>query len=140
MKSSEEPRQHKYRLLFHPEALKEWNALDGSIKKPLKKLLAKRLDNPHVPGGALHGDLIGCYKIKLNKQGVRLVYRVEDDALIVMVMAVDRREESLVYRSALARIVETVKALANAAKTTLAREAPVRAAGQRSNRGPRRGA
>jgi|SRR5579883_718101 len=87
--SSEEGHKHKYRLLFHPDALKEWNALDGSIKKPLKKLLAKRLDNPHVPGGALHNDLIGCYKIKLNKQGVRLVYRVEDDALIVMVMAVD---------------------------------------------------
>ena len=93
-------------------------------EKPLKKLLAKRLDNPHVPGGSLHGDLIGRYKIKLNKQGVRLVYRVEDDALIVMVMAVDRREESLVYRSALARLVETVKTLTNAAKTALAREAP----------------
>lgn len=128
MTSSEKQRKHKYRLLFHPDALKEWNALDGSIKKPLKKLLAKRLDSPHVPGGALHNDLIGCYKIKLNKQGVRLVYRVEDDALIVMVMAVDRREDSLVYRSALARLVETVKTLTHAAKTTLARDAPVRPA------------
>ncbi len=134
MTSSEERRKPKYRLLFHPEALKEWNALDGSIKKPLKNLLAKRLDNPHVPGGALHNDLIGCYKIKLNRQGVRLVYRVEDDALIVMVMAVDRREDSVVYRSALARIVETVRTLANAAKTALARKAPVRPAGRRANR------
>lgn len=134
MTSSEERLKHKYRLLFHPEALKEWTALDGSIKKPLKKLLAKRLDNPHVPGGALHSDLLGCYKIKLNKQGVRLVYRVEDDALIVMVMAVDRREDSLVYRSALARIVKTVKTLANAAKAALARDAPVRPAGRPSNR------
>ncbi len=134
MTSSEERPKHKYRLLFHPEALKEWNALDGSIKKPLKKLLAKRLDNPHVPGGALHSDLIGGYKIKLKKQGVRLVYRVEDDALIVMVMAVDRREESLVYRSALARIVETVKTLANAAKTTLARDVSGRPAGRPEKR------
>ncbi len=130
MTSSEERHERKYRLLFHPEALKEWNALDGSIRKPLKKLLAKRLDNPHVPGGALHNDLIGCYKIKLNRQGVRLVYRVEDDALIVMVMAVDRREDSLVYRSALDRMVETVKTLANAAKTALARDAPARPAGR----------
>jgi hypothetical protein len=29
--------------------------------------------------------------------GVRLVYRVEDDALVVMVMAVDRREDRVVY-------------------------------------------
>ncbi len=132
--SSEQRPTHKYRLLFHPEALKEWNALDGSIKKPLKKLLAKRLDNPHVPGGSLHDDLIGCYKIKLNKQGVRLIYRVEDNALIVMVMAVDRREESLVYRSALARLVDTVKTLANTAKTALAREAPARPVSRPSNR------
>lgn len=119
MTTSEQQRKHKYRLLFHEEALKEWNALDGSIKKPLKKLLAKRLDNPHVPGGALHDDLIGCYKIKLKKQGVRLVYRVEDDALVVMVMAVDRREDSVVYRSALARLTETIKALAKTAKAAL---------------------
>jgi mRNA interferase RelE/StbE len=132
--SSEKRHKHKYRLLFHPEALKEWNALDGSSKTPLKKLLAKRLDSPHVPGGALHNDPIGCHKIKLNKEGVRLVHRVEDDALIVRVMAVARREDNLVYRSALARIVETVKTLANAANTALARDAPVRPAGRPANR------
>jgi mRNA interferase RelE/StbE len=122
--TSEKQRKHKYRLLFHPEALKEWNALDGSVKKPLKKLLAKRLDNPHVPGGALHDDLIGCYKIKLKKQGVRLVYRVEDEVLVVMVMAIDRREDSIVYRSAVARLAETIKTLAKSAKAALTEEVP----------------
>lgn len=134
MTSSERQRRHKYRLLFHPEALKEWNALDGSIKKPLKKLLEKRLDNPHVPGGILHDDLVGCYKIKLNKQGARLVYRVKDDALIVMVMAVDRREDGIVYRSALARLADTIKTLTTAAKTALTGEAPERPAGSSSKR------
>ncbi|WP_291921216.1 type II toxin-antitoxin system RelE/ParE family toxin, partial [Limnohabitans sp.] len=86
-------------MKFLPEALAEWQALDGSVKDPLRKLLKKRLENPHVPGGALHGDLQGYYKIKLLKQGVRLVYAVEDDVLIVMVMAVDRRENSRVYQS-----------------------------------------
>ncbi|MDZ7857866.1 type II toxin-antitoxin system RelE/ParE family toxin [Sphaerotilus sp.] len=99
-----------------PQALAEWKALDGSVKENLKKLLAKRLDNPHVPGGALHGDLSGCYKIKLNKQGVRLVYAVEDDKLIVMVMAVDRREDSIVYKSALVRMAEKATALSKITK------------------------
>jgi mRNA interferase RelE/StbE len=49
--------------------------------------------------------LQGYYKIKLLKQGVRLVYGVEDDVLIVMVMAVDRRENSKVYQSALDRLL-----------------------------------
>jgi mRNA interferase RelE/StbE len=76
----------------------------GSVKEPLRKLLQKRLDNPHVPGGALHGELESHYKIKRRKQGYRLVYGVENDMLVVMVMAVDKRENGAVYRSALARI------------------------------------
>ena len=104
MTPSEPPRKYKYRLLFLPSALKEWQALDGSVKEPLRKLLQKRLNSPHVPGGALHGELNGYYKIKLNKQGVRLVYGVEDDALVVMVMAVDKREGGQVYRSVVARL------------------------------------
>ena len=94
-----------YTLKFLPEALAEWQALDGSVKEPLRKLLKKRLENPHVPGGALHGDLQGYYKIKPLKQGVRLVYGVEDDVLIVMVMAVDRRENSRVYQSTFDRLL-----------------------------------
>jgi mRNA interferase RelE/StbE len=94
-----------YALKFLPEALAEWQALDGSVKEPLRKLLKKRLENPHVPGSALHGDLHGYYKIKLLKQGVRLVYGVEDDVLIVVVMAVDRRENSKVYHSTLDRLL-----------------------------------
>ena len=119
MTPSESPRKYKYRLLFVPSAWKEWHALDGSVKEPLRKLLRKRLDNPHTPGGALHGELAGHYKIKLKKQGIRLVYGVEDDALIVMVMAVDKREDSLVYRAAVARVVEKLAALAQTVGSTL---------------------
>jgi len=50
--------------MFLPEALVEYRALDGSVQAIVKKLLGKRLDEPHVTGGALHGDLAGCYKIK----------------------------------------------------------------------------
>ena len=104
MTKSKSTKKYKYKLFFTLSALREWNALDGSVKEPLRKLLQKRLDNPHVPGGALHGELEGYYKIKLRKQGYRLVYGVENDILVVMVMAVDKRENGEVYRSALARI------------------------------------
>ncbi len=115
-------KKHKYRLQFHPDALEEWHGLDGSVKKPLKRLLAKRLDAPHVPGSELTHDLRGCYKIKLKKQGVRLVYDVQDDVLIVMVLAVDRREDGVVYRSAVARLDETIAALADAARKSSRRK------------------
>lgn len=113
------PRKHKYRLQFVPSAWAEWQKLDGSVKEPLRKLLKKRLDSPHVPGAALHGALAGHYKIKLNRQGYRLVYGVQDDVLIVMVMAVDKREDSVVYQSAMARVSEKMAELAKAIKKRL---------------------
>lgn len=96
--------KYKYRLKFVPSALADWQSLDGSVKEIFRKLLKKRLDNPHVPGGELHGSLKGCYKIKLRKQGFRLVYLVEDDALIVLVLSVDKRQGNVVYESAMERL------------------------------------
>lgn len=101
----------RYRLLFVPPALAEWQALDGSVKEPLRALLRKRLDNPHVPGGRLYGPLSHCYKIKLNRQGYRLVYAVEDDALIVLVLSIDKREESAAYKSAVKRLLAKLAAV-----------------------------
>lgn len=105
MTPSEAGEGEKYRLKFVPDALKEWQALDGSIREPLRKALKKRLEHPHLPGSELHGDLRGCYKIKLRKQGYRLVYMVEDDVLVVLVLAIDRREDLAAYHAALARLL-----------------------------------
>lgn len=93
----------KYSLKFVPDAWREWQALDGSIKQVLKPLLAKRLQNPHVPGALLHRELAGCYKIKLLKQGYRLVYMVEDDVLVVLVLSVGKRADSAAYQMAVKR-------------------------------------
>ncbi|MDD2545657.1 MAG: type II toxin-antitoxin system RelE/ParE family toxin [Burkholderiaceae bacterium] len=88
-----------------PEALAEWHALDGSVKTVLKKLLLKRLEQPRLPGAELQGDLRNCYKIKLLKQGYRLVYQVEDGILVVLVLAVSKREDMAVYRAAVNRLL-----------------------------------
>lgn len=95
----------RYRLKFMPEVIEEWNALDGSVKEVLRKALKKRLQQPRSPGAQLHGDLRNCYKIKLRKQGYRLVYSVEDDALVVLVLAIDKREDMAAYRSAVERLL-----------------------------------
>ena len=67
-----------------------------------------------MSGSALHGVLQGCYKIKLRRQAYRLLYTVEDDALIVLVLAVDKREDSVVYRAALERLLRNMAAAAKA--------------------------
>jgi mRNA interferase RelE/StbE len=45
-----------------------------------------------------------CYKIKLREAGYRLVYQVCDGLLLVMVIAVGKRENNLVYRNVKKRI------------------------------------
>jgi len=93
-----------YELEFLEPALKEWRKLDGSIRQLFIKQLAKRLLSPHVPLAKLHGDLQNTYKIKLRNAGYRLVYEVIDRQLVILVIAVGRRDHDEVYLKASQRL------------------------------------
>lgn len=88
-----------YELEFLEVALAEWHRLDGSVKAQFKKKLAERLIDPHVPSAKLSGHA-SRYKIKLRSVGYRLVYEVQDGRLIVVVVAVGRRDKNSVYKAA----------------------------------------
>jgi mRNA interferase RelE/StbE len=92
-----------YKLRFHELALAEWNKLDRSIREPLKRKLAERLENPRVPASAFSG-MPDCYKIKLGTVGDRLVYRVEDEIVFVTVIGVGKRDRLKVYETAKSRL------------------------------------
>nr|WP_236635656.1 type II toxin-antitoxin system RelE/ParE family toxin [Polynucleobacter hirudinilacicola] len=92
-----------FNLEFHVLALKEWQKLDQSVKDQFKKQLEKRLSNPRVASAKLHGDLDNFYKIKLRSVGYRLVYEVIDHKLVVMVIAVGKRNQEAVYKKAASR-------------------------------------
>lgn len=91
-----------YSLEFHAKALKEWNDLDRSVQDRLKKKLRERLEDPHVDSARLSGSR-DRYKIKLMNPGIRLVYQVIEDRLVVSVLAVGKRERSEVYARAASR-------------------------------------
>jgi mRNA interferase RelE/StbE len=92
-----------YELEFKESALKEWQGLDNGIKELFKKRLAERIVTPRVESARLTG-LPDCYKIKLRDAGYRLVYQVFDDVLLVMVIAVGKRQNNWVYRKAKGRL------------------------------------
>ncbi len=92
-----------YELEFHELALKEWKKLDGSIKSQFLKTLTNRLQEPHVPSAKLRGDLHNTYKIKLRDVGYRLVYEVIDQRLVVVVIAIGRRDHDEAYQIAIKR-------------------------------------
>ena len=92
-----------YELEFKESALKEWQKLDNSVRELFKKRLTERLLEPRIESARLSG-LPDCYKIKLRNAGYRLVYQVYDNLLVIVVVAVGKRENNLVYRLAKDRI------------------------------------
>jgi len=85
-----------YDLDFHPEALREWEKLNPTIRVHFKKKLKERLENPRVPKDKLSG-YGNVYKIKLRSIGYRLAYEVKDEEILVLVLSVGKRENNSVY-------------------------------------------
>ncbi|EER2597160.1 type II toxin-antitoxin system RelE/ParE family toxin [Escherichia coli] len=94
-----------YELAFDPRALKEWQKLGVKVREQFKKKLGDVLKRRRNPSAKLR-DLPDCYKIKLRTLGYRLVYQVNDKELLVLVIAIGKRENSAVYEDATKRLDE----------------------------------
>ena len=88
-----------YSLKFKQEALKEWRKLDHGLKEQFKKKLKERLSNPCVQSDKLSGKN-NRFKIKLRNAGYRLVYEVRESELVIVVIAVGKRERGKIYKAA----------------------------------------
>ncbi|MCM5694157.1 type II toxin-antitoxin system RelE/ParE family toxin [Sinorhizobium meliloti] len=76
--------------------------MGATIRQQFVKKLRERLERPRIPSAALHG-MPDHYKIKLRQLGYRLVYRVDDGVVTVLVVAVGKRERGDVYNLMRAR-------------------------------------
>ncbi len=88
-----------YKVKFLPSALKEWKKLAPPIQKQFKKKLKERAENPRNQASQLRG-FTNVYKIKLRSVGYRLVYEVNDNEILIYVIAVGKRERGLIYTKA----------------------------------------
>ena len=95
-----------YRVLLTKESLKEWNKIDHSIQRLFKKKLNSIVLDPVIVNSRLRGKLSNCYKIKLKRAGYRLVYEVRSQTIVLIVWAVDKRDDDKVYDSAISRLRE----------------------------------
>ena len=99
-----------YRVTLTAEAADDFRHLDGSLKKPVAKQLKKLETSPllgeHL-GNRAGFDLTGYYKLYAAKKGVRIVYRIIDQEVIVEVVAIGKREDLAVYQTSLKRIRST---------------------------------
>ena len=92
----------KYEVEFLASPLKEWKKLDANTRDQFRKKLKERCENPRLPSAKLR-DAKDRYKIKLRSAGYKLVYEVIDGELVVLVIAVGRRDRSQIYESATKR-------------------------------------
>ncbi len=88
-----------YELEFLESALREWKKLDANTREQFRKKLKERCEVPRVPSAKLRHSK-DRYKINLRSAGYRLVYAVEDQRLVVLVIAIGKRDRSEIYETA----------------------------------------
>lgn len=96
----------KFALKFDERALVEWRKLDRRIQSQFKRKLSKLVSGEETPSPKtmVSGLPPGYYKIKQRSSGYRLVYRYENEELVVVVITVGKRNRNIVYDIARSRV------------------------------------
>lgn len=94
-----------YSLEFLLVAKKELDRLEKALQIQILKKLRSRMLEPKVQADKLRG-MPNCYKLKMRASGLRLVYEVVDDRLVVLVIAVGRRDNEALYQAGKARLTQ----------------------------------
>lgn len=98
---------NKWTIEYRPEAQDDLEHLDGSQRKKVLAAICKVASNPlpkadggyGAPLGNKNGNnLTGLFKIKLLKEGLRIVYELEQNTMEIIVISV--RDDETVYKIA----------------------------------------
>ena len=90
-------------IQFIPEAVKDYNSLDGNIKKLVNDKIDKLKENAYL-GEALGNknniDLTGFYKIYIAKKSYRIVYRIlRNEIEVLEIWGIGKRDKMEIYRT-----------------------------------------
>ena len=96
-----------YKIEFLPEAAREFEALDGSLKRLAAKQIDKLAQRPELgePLGKRFGiDLTGYRRTYFGKKAYRIVYEIQARRLLVLIIGIGRREREEIYREVAERL------------------------------------
>jgi mRNA interferase RelE/StbE len=96
-----------YKVEFLPQAAREFDALDGSLRKIAAKQIDKLAERPELgePLGKRMGiDLTGYRRIYFAKKGYRIVYEIQRQRLVVLIIGIGKRERAEIYREVARRL------------------------------------
>ena len=95
-------------IQFIPEAVKDYESLDGNIKALVNDKIDNLKKNPYLGeelGNRNNINLTGYYKIYIYKKKYRIVYRiVEDEIEIIEIWGIGKRDKMKIYRDVKKRI------------------------------------
>ena len=81
-----------YRLSISDVAEREMRRLPGTVKQRIRRMVNSLASNPYPPETKELRGRPGRYRIRLDKW--RIIYRVDDDAVLVEIMRVRRKTGS----------------------------------------------
>ncbi len=96
-----------YKVEFLYEAAEEFEALDGSLKKIAAKQIDKLAERPELgePLGRRMGiDLTGYRKMYFGKKAYRIVYEIQRQKLLILIIGIGKRERAEIYKEVARRL------------------------------------
>ena len=101
-----------YKIEFLPDAEKDFDFLDGSIRKEAAKKIDALAENPFLgkPLGKRYGvDLTGFYKIYVSKKKYRVVYRLIGKHIeVIEIVGIGKRDKEEVYKLVARRLKKLI--------------------------------
>jgi mRNA interferase RelE/StbE len=98
-----------FKIEFHPEAARDFDALDGSVQKEVGRKIDALAENPFLGkplGNKMGLDLTGFYKLYAARKKYRIVYRLEKRYLeLVEIVGIGKWDKEKIYK----RIVKHLK-------------------------------
>ncbi len=91
-----------YKILYSSDVVKnDLPRLDDRIKAIIRKKIEKLIVEPGL-GLPLRGKLAKLYKLKVSKY--RILYQIDNYNLTIIIIAIGKRENSMIYKLAEKRI------------------------------------
>jgi mRNA interferase RelE/StbE len=96
-----------YSVAFLREAAREFEALDGSLKKIAARQIDRLAERPEIGeplGHRLGLDLTGYRKLYFGKKSYRIVYEIQGQRLVVLIIGIGKRERAEIYQEVARRL------------------------------------
>jgi len=88
---------------FHPKVKNDIKAIGHASARRARKAIEDKLQtDPEKHGRPLRGNLHGWRKLRVGD--LRIVYRIEKDRVVVLVLAIGQRSDEKVYHEAGQRV------------------------------------